>query len=299
MPEEGATAVADPGSAPAPEAAAVTAPAEPSQIAGGDIPKPDTGFVMGDGTLAEGWVNRLPEELAPARDKLGHYRNVTELAKALHNANQTIGKKGVIIPGQNASAEEIAAYDRALGVPEKSEDYAKLKPEKIPEGVNWPADIEKVYFDWARQNHVPAETMRGLMGLHAKQLELQQASYYKTIEEHVERGRASLRQVWRDDYNDNIAIAQRAAAKYGVDPRHDGFTPEITRMIVAMAKDMREDKLVSGTTTPISMHDMLAQAKDIQTNPMNPDYKRYRDGDPEVRAKVRRYNELGTPKNSV
>lgn len=262
------------------------------------VPPSDTTYVRGDGSFIDGWTSRLPEEMSDSRDKLGRYRSVTDLAKAYINAERTIGKKGVIIPGQNATPEEMAAFDKALGVPEKAEDYGKLRPEKIPRNVSWSPEIEKIYFDYARQNHIPAETMRGLMNLHAKQLELHQQQFIKGIDNKRETGRASLRHVWRDDYDKNIATAQRVAHKYGVSPDHEGWTPEMTRLVVAMAKANKEDTVVTGTSAPMGMHDMLAQARDIQTNPMNAEYKRYREGDPEVRAKVRRYLELGTPKGS-
>jgi len=46
-----------------------------------------------------------------------------EFFKWVDNLNTTVGKKGVIIPGEKATPEEISAYRSAMGVPAKFEDY--------------------------------------------------------------------------------------------------------------------------------------------------------------------------------
>ncbi len=43
--------------------------------------------------------------------------------KWVDNLNTTVGKKGVIIPGEGAAPEEIANFHKTLGVPDKPEEY--------------------------------------------------------------------------------------------------------------------------------------------------------------------------------
>ena len=59
--------------------------------------------------------------------------------------------------------------------------------------------------------------------------------------------------------------------------------------IRAMA-DMGEDKFVSaGSSLPAGAADFKSKARDIQTNPQNPEYQKYWNGDPDVQQKVREY----------
>jgi hypothetical protein len=55
-----------------------------------------------------------------------------------------IGKKGVIVPSENAGQAEIDAFHAAIGVPEKPEGYQSLfvKPEQLPDEY-WDADYHK------------------------------------------------------------------------------------------------------------------------------------------------------------
>lgn len=94
------------------------------------------GFTADDGNFQDGWLDRLPPELEGGKITLGKYRTLPDLAKAHINLQELLGKKStaINIPGEGATPEEISGYRKAIGAPEKVEDY-KLKPEKLPDGV--------------------------------------------------------------------------------------------------------------------------------------------------------------------
>jgi hypothetical protein len=51
--------------------------------------------------------------------------------KFVDNLNTTIGKKGVIVPGEKATPEEMRAFHSALGVPAKPEEYEFVDIEEL------------------------------------------------------------------------------------------------------------------------------------------------------------------------
>lgn len=56
---------------------------------------------------------------------------LAQLARGYHSAQGLIGKKGLIVPGEGAKPEEIAAFHKALGVPDKPDDYKFDTPENV------------------------------------------------------------------------------------------------------------------------------------------------------------------------
>jgi len=58
--------------------------------------------------------------------------------KFVDNLNTVVGKKGVIIPGEKATPEEIGAFRSALGVPGKPEEYEFETPQEMKDAKRVP-----------------------------------------------------------------------------------------------------------------------------------------------------------------
>lgn len=245
---------------------------------------PSTGYVNADGTFADGWTNNLPEDSAAYKDTLSKYKSVPDMAKALANANQLIGKK-LGIPNEKSSPEEVSAFRRAMGVPESLDEY-KFTPESLPEGMTWNDDMAKPYAEIAHKHGIPPSAMKELVNQHAKtemfKLEAIQATYEKQRTEAVQ----TLQKEWGNDFGKNIGLAKQAAKIAGVDANSHGFSdPEVVRGFVRMAQMMSEDKVgrsMGGTEFLTGQ----SRAKDIMSNPDNTWHKRYMEGDREAAALV-------------
>jgi hypothetical protein len=289
MPEGG-----DVGSAPA---ATPPGPNDPPSIiadggGGNGTPQapaaPIGNFVTGDGTFSDGWTQRLPDDLGEARAGFGKYKNVAELAKGLHNANRMIGQRGVIVPTQDSPPEDVAAFRKALGVPETTEGYKDIKPEQLPAGVEWNDDLARPYIEIAHKHNIPPGALKELVGLHAKQRELEMQTLFAELDSRRDEGKKLLQQTWRDKYTDNIGMAQKAAQLAGVDASSFGFgDPQVVMGFVRLASMLSEDKFAGQGRAPAGAADLLSKAKDVQTNKDNPMYARYQAGDPDTVAMVR------------
>lgn len=245
---------------------------------------PSTGWVNPDGTFGDKWLDALPDDAKDYKDTLAKYKSVPDMAKALANANALIGKK-LGVPNEKSSPEEVAAFRRAMGVPESLEEY-KFAPDSLPEGMTWSDDMAKPYAEIAHKHGIPPSAMKELVAQHAKtemfKLEAIQATYEKQRTEAVQ----SLQKEWGNDFGKNIGLAKQAAKMAGVDANSHGFSdPEVVRGFVRMAQMMSEDKIgrsMGGTEFMTG----AARAKDIMSNPENAWHKRYMEGDKEAAALV-------------
>jgi hypothetical protein len=276
--EESLLAAADNTSA-SPEAQAQQPAAETTQPS-----TPSTGWVNPDGTFGDKWLDALPDDAKDYKDTLSKYKSVPDMAKALANANALIGKK-LGVPNEKSSPEEVAAFRRAMGVPESIEEY-KFAPDSLPEGMTWSDDMAKPYAEIAHKHGIPPSAMKELVAQHAKsemfKLEAIQATYEKQRTEAVQ----TLQKEWGNDFGKNIGLAKQAAKLAGVDANSHGFSdPEVVRGFVRMAQMMSEDKVgrsMGGTEFMTG----AARAKDIMSNSENAWHKRYMEGDREAAALV-------------
>jgi hypothetical protein len=256
---------------------------------------PPGNFVTGDGTFQPDWTSRLPEELSDARAGFGKYRNVVELAKGLHNANRMIGQRGVIVPTQDSPPEDVAAFRKALGVPDSVDGYKEIKPEQLPPGVDWNDEIAKPYIEIAHKHNITPKALKEMVSLHAKQRELEMQATIADVDRRREEGRMLLQQTWRDKYGDNVKTAKQAAILAQVDPSSFGFgDPQVVLGFVRLASMLSEDRLKGQGAAPAGAADLAAKARDVQQNKDNPLYKRYQEGDPDTVAMVRGWIKTAT-----
>ena len=305
-----ATAPAAPAASPA--SASPSAPAAGEQTPGGQgrVPEaaaasiiadttngaqvPSTPFVREDGSFEADWATRLPEDLTPARDSLGRFKTVTDLARAYDGAQKLIGRKGVILPNEKSTPEEIATFRKTMGVPETPDGYAKeTVPAEMPEGFQWNQEIAKSYYEVAHRHNIPASAMKDLIALNVKQREFEREAGFQTIMENKQKGIMHLRQQWGVEFDRNLGVAQRAAQLAGVSPLSYGWRdPEVVKGFVRLAGMLGEDKLVSpGSSLPAGAADLKSRAVDIMSNKNNPLYERYHGGDRETQQMVRSYLE--------
>ncbi len=83
------------------------------------------------------WLDGVPAELV--NDKVKQFKGLPDLLKSFNAAQELIGKKGIQKPDENASADVWDAYWKALGRPDKPNDYKYEVPsgQQIPEeGLN-------------------------------------------------------------------------------------------------------------------------------------------------------------------
>lgn len=244
-------------------------------------------FVNEKGEFAEGWLDRLPQELADSKQILGQFKDINGALKTLVNQQKMLGKKAdaVVIPDEKATPEERAAFFKKLGVPETADAYA-TKPSNLPQGMQWDEQATKEINAIAHQNGIPPKAMEAVIGAYAK-IEAQRAELAATqAKAELDAGRKKLAETWGDKFDIEMSVTRRAAQVAGIDVNSPGFRdPSVVLAFNRLARMMSDDKIVNSDTAGTNMAGK-ARAMDIMTNPQNPNYERYRRGDKEITGLV-------------
>ena len=247
-------------------------------------PTQHTGYVKDDGSFSEGWIDKLPDEVADYKSSIKNFKSVPDLVKALGNANALIGKK-LGVPSEKSSPEEVAAFRRSLGVPDSIDEY-KFAPDALPEGMTWDDNNVKNYAEIAHKHNIPPAAMKALVTEHAKMEHFKMQGMQAQIEkQHVEAVN-TLKKEWGGEFDKNIGLAKQAAKIAGVNANSQGFAdPEVVRGFVRLSQMMSEDK-VGRSMSGSEFMTGQARAKDIMSNPDNSWHKRYMEGDREAATLV-------------
>lgn len=251
-----------------------------SQPAAETNTQPSAGWVNPDGTFGDKWLDALPEDAKDYKDTLAKYKSVPDMAKALANANALIGKK-LGVPNEKSSPEEVAAFRKALGVPDTLDDY-KFAPDALPEGMTWNDDFAKPFAEIAHKHNVPPGAMKALANQFAHYEKVKLEALQSTFEKQRTEAVGTLQKEWGTEFDKNIGLAKQAAKMAGVNANSHGFSdPEVVRGFVRMAQMMSEDKMGRGMQSAEMMTGQ-ARAMDIMRNAENPWHKRYQEGDREA-----------------
>ncbi len=150
--------------------------------------------------------------------------------------------------GKDPSEEEIAAYRKNFGVPEKPEAYL----ESLPDGLVVGEDDMPIVGDFAKAMHAinaPDEVVKSGIKWYYDHVESQMAEEAEAVDEAKRVGVDALRDEWGPDYRRNLNIMHshletlpepvREAFTFGkgADGIPLGYNPEILKWLTGLALD--------------------------------------------------------------
>lgn len=236
------------------------------------------------GAFGEKWLESatfIPEDLRPTASQ---YKDVPGLVKALRETKAALTGKipeGMVqIPDKDSKPEVVAAYNRAVGIPEAPDKYNIKKPE---------GDTAKFYSDDLAKNFL---TEAHKLGINEKQAQgiidwqmqfFQQQSQAHQVSQKTQEDQdnaahiAELKRLSNNNPDAKVMDAKRVALHVGLDPTLvDALPAKDIVALAAHAAKIGEDKLPaasnvnSGVTT-------VELGKDIMTNPGNKEYAIFHD----------------------
>jgi len=135
------------------------------------------------GGCTEAFRERLPELVGPENyygkpetkeDPTKVFDDVKDfkgLLKQHLDTKRMVGKKmeGLVkVPGEGATAEEIAAFHKATGVPDKAEGYEFERPKELPEGMFYNEEMETHFKGIFKELGTPPAMAKGLLDAYNK-----------------------------------------------------------------------------------------------------------------------------------
>jgi hypothetical protein len=222
-----------------------------------------------------GWIAQIPEDVRKTLPEdltkdpnITKYKSVDEFLKGHINAVKKLGEKGIIPPKEGASPEEWEAYHRALGKPEKAEEYKitpvenlhpKLKEKMTPQVEGFfkaemhKLDIPQMYVDKLYSWYFNASS---------KALAMQDAAQEKAIKE----GETALRAELNDKYDATIKMTENFVKYFGGKDVINalgnlGSHPAIVKMFSKIAANFSEDQIAKFGGDPQATAGAIGEAK--------------------------------------
>ena len=232
------------------------------------------------GEFTEGWLDRLPEDFKDSKQILGQFKDINGALKTLVNQQKLLGKKAeaILVPKDDASPEEVAAFRAKLGVPENVDAYP-LKPKDLPQGIEWNEAQAKEFNLVAHKLGLTPAQAEQILGFEAARAaaQIQEAQMQQKTE--FDAAKKTLAEAWGDRFETNKAVATRMAQSLGLDPNSKGLSdPAVVIALERAARMVSDDKIVSSDVAA-TMQAGKTRAMDIMTNPQNPLYAKYQKGD--------------------
>jgi hypothetical protein len=257
----GAAATSGDGAASSASAAAATAASSLSTdgTAGAGAGQSSASWLKPDYTFEDGWQNSLPDDkFGDLKPTLANFRDFPSLAKSLKESMtaaraRTDGMVKLPVPPaanakpetQAAYAAELAAFNKALGVPEKPEDYGLKAPDKMPDGVTWNEGHAKEFAGLAHKIGLNPSQVKAL---HDFQMGLTTQSYQdfqKQQQEHEAAQDKEIMEAFGAQADRKMIDVQRAAATFSPTGKVPETRAEMFKMLAAVTAGMSEDKLIS------------------------------------------------------
>jgi len=140
------------------------------------------------------------------------FKDPMAVAESAYNLEKLMGfdraGRTIVMPGENATADELKAFHAKIGVPETPEGYGL----KVPDGQ--PDDFMKQAAQWMHQAGVPASAAQKL----AEQWNGYVGAQQQAAEQQFAQMSASEFQSWQAEQgaalNQNLELARRATAQF-------------------------------------------------------------------------------------
>jgi hypothetical protein len=250
---DGSGAAAPAGGAAAPAGGGTPAPAGGAPAQGAAAPgaaaSVDLGFL--DAPLPKGWAKAagLPEAWE------GKFTTLKPALGSYAAAEKLVGAKGIIPPGPDATPEQKAAFYKALGRPDKPEEYGIKMPEKVgdkpfPKEL-WNDEQAQGFAKWAHERGFNKEQVNALIEFDA----MRGMRDYESVTTASQKAQAdaitALKSEWGTNYDANLQLAQKAAKELGGDELLGHALANDPAFIKAMAKvgEMTKENATPGART--------------------------------------------------
>jgi len=256
-----------------------------AQTTGGDQTTTQAQTTVGDQTttqtpVASEFMNSMSPDVRAALAPKG-FAMPDDIGRAYLELEKVIGKRGVTVPGENASDEERSTFYNALGRPEKPDGY-DLSGFTPPEGLPWSADVQGAVVAKLHARGLTQAQMAGAMqdyaevqgeAFEALQTELKAkvasdtAALKKELGAAWEAKNALMNRVAREAFGENLEAATKLQLMDG------SFLldhPMVARAFMGLGGRLAEDGVWPDGGAVVATSPAAAQAE-IETLERNPD----------------------------
>jgi len=197
------------------------------------------------------WRADLPDDLRKTADRFSSKEDAIRAIEGFRKRESQVR-----VPGKNASDDEISAYRKAVGIPEKAEDYDFQAEGELTD------EMKASQAEWSQRFHslnIPNNVAKELAQMVNEDSEKMMAAQVEADKAFADAQDDALHQEWKgDDYEKNKTLANRAftdiAQRAGVklddltkielkDGRFLMDRAEMSRLFAVIGREMAEGTL--------------------------------------------------------
>lgn len=202
--------------------------------------------------LPQPWMSGLTSEQKANAELIkslsSFEKGIPDLVEFYAKAEAAKGK-AVVVPSEGASKEDLAAFRKAVGVPDKPEDY-KLDEVKLPNGETLDPEWDKGLRALAHKVNLSQGQLNELHKWYFADL----AEAMKFVKTTSQQAHATLRKEMGADYDAAMTFKARAVSKFLTPEAATRFEktglgndPEIIKMFSAIGKAMGDHFFAEGS----------------------------------------------------
>ena len=239
----------------------------------------------------EDWKETLPEDLR-SEPSLSAIQDIPSLAKSYVHAQKMVGADKIVLPGENASEDELTEFYTKLGRPETADKYELTRPENIPEGFPLGESLEKGFRESAHKLGLSSKQTKGLYNWFINSEVETYNNMKRESDEAVAAAEKQLRTDWGAAFDKNVNQVERLVNTFGTDElktvlKDSGLNnnTHIIRFLGKVTEQLSEDTLKGeppagfDTMTPAAAQTKIKELKldekfmDAYMNPKNLGHK--------------------------
>lgn len=223
---------------------------DPNAGGGGGDEDPDPSADGDDGGGSPEWLNSLPEE-ARKDPNVTKYKTVEEFYNGYKHQASLLGKKGVIVPGENASEQERNQFYNSLGRPEKPDGYKFDTIEDLHQSIKVTPEAQASFAKAMHELGLSNAHANGVNKFCMKILSDAQKAQDKMEQEAAEKAETALRGEWGSDYDAKSSAVIKGITRVGGQEAIDamggekgiGNNPVVLKMMSKLFGLLSEDQL--------------------------------------------------------
>jgi hypothetical protein len=229
-----------------------------SLIADGDVSGGGNGETGAGGETENSppkWMDMVPAKFKDS-EALRKHESVDSFFEASQNAFDRLAefedKQTIVLPGENATAEERAELRKLFGVPDEAKGY-ELKTPELPEGMTMDEGFQDLFKQWAFKAGMSPQMAQIVSDEYNNHKIAEFNQSLNDAEKKLNESTEALRKEWGEGYKEKIEKAKRAFSHFG----GEDFTelvgnlgldqhPVMLRVFAGIGQAMSEDSALGG-----------------------------------------------------
>lgn len=173
-----------------------------------------------DGSQGENQGDQKPdyrESFTPeTKTALEKFDSVEKLADGYisleKDASRLRNEKGLVVPDENASDEDISAFHKAIGRPDTPEGYEIVKPD-LPEGIPYSEERMSKFSEIAHKAGLSKSGFQAIVNAYNEDVKDQFNAVAKDAKDFQDKSTAEMKKDWGPDFKNNLAQADAAIGR--------------------------------------------------------------------------------------